>query len=353
MNAGPLLEVEDLFVHFRTEAGLVRAVDGVSLSVSAGETLAIVGESGCGKSTLARAIMGIETAERGVVRLEGRVMAEGGSARRALSQKLQMIFQDPEASLNPRLTIGNAVSEPIQIHRRLGTAERRRAAEELLRQVGIDPALLDRYPHELSGGQRQRVSIARALAVQPRVLLLDEAVSALDVSIRAQILNLLVALQRELGLAYLFITHDLGVVRYVSHRVAVMYLGQVVEHAETELLFSNPVHPYTQALLEAVPRIDADAPRAKSAIGGDVPSPLRPPSGCRFHTRCPLVFDRCPLEAPPPIKSAEREARCWLARPSPVPGGLERGPAPAAGAGGHSAGVPAGSSAASATSSEA
>ena len=277
----PLLEVEDLFVHFPTEAGVVRAVDGVSLSVGAGETLAIVGESGCGKSTLARAIMGIESAERGVVRFEGRQIPPSGAARRALSQKLQMIFQDPEASLNPRLTIGNAIVEPLQIHRRGAAGERRRDAEKLLRQVGIDPALMDRYPHELSGGQRQRVSIARALAVGPKVLLLDEAVSALDVSIRAQILNLLIALQRELGLAYLFITHDLGVVRYVSHRVAVMYLGQIVEQAETEALFSNPVHPYTRALLDAVPRIDADAPRVRAAIGGDVPSPLRPPSRSR------------------------------------------------------------------------
>jgi len=194
-----------------------------------------------------------------------------------------------------------------------------------MRQVGIDPALMDRYPHELSGGQRQRVSIARALAVEPRVLLLDEAVSALDVSIRAQILNLLVALQSDLGLAYVFITHDLGVVRYLSHRVAVMYLGQVVEHAETEQLFSNPVHPYTQALLDAVPRIDANAPRAKAAIGGDVPSPLNPPPGCRFHTRCPLAFERCAREAPPVVASREREARCWLAHPSITRnGGLER-----------------------------
>jgi oligopeptide/dipeptide ABC transporter ATP-binding protein len=318
-RSGPLLEVENLFVHFRTEAGLVQAVDGVSLALRAGETLAIVGESGCGKSTLARAIMGIEAVQQGSIRFAGREVPARGPARRALYRQLQLIFQDPEASLNPRLTIGNAVAEPIQIHRQLSRPERRSAVDALLRQVGIDPALTDRYPHELSGGQRQRVSIARALAVEPKVLILDEAVSALDVSIRAQILNLLVKLQRELGLAYLFITHDLGVVRYLSHRVAVMYLGQMVEQADTEAIFSNPLHPYTRALLQAVPRLDPEAPYVTSGLRGDVPSPLRPPAGCRFHTRCPQAFGRCSAEAPQLIRLDERRVRCFLAEPATAP----------------------------------
>jgi oligopeptide transport system ATP-binding protein len=308
-----LLEVDDLVVQFATDAGVVHAVDGVSLRLRAGETLAIVGESGCGKSTLARTIMGLETAQRGSVRFEGLEVPASGPLRRALYRQLQLIFQDPKASLNPRLTIGNAIAEPIQIHRKLSSRERRQAVQDLLRQVGIDASLTDRYPHELSGGQRQRVSIARALAVQPKVLILDEAVSALDVSIRAQILNLLVDLQRQLGLAYLFITHDLGVVRYLSHRVAVMYLGQVVEQADTEALFSEPLHPYTRALLAAVPRLDPEAPRATSGLRGDVPSPLHPPTGCRFHTRCPQSFGRCSVEAPAMIELRARRVRCFLA----------------------------------------
>jgi len=309
----PLLEVENLFVHFQTAAGVVRAVDGVDLALARGETLAIVGESGSGKSTLARAIMGIELAHRGSIRFEGRTVLASGPERRALYRHLQLIFQDPEASLNPRLTIGNAVAEPIQIHRRLTRPERRQAVEELLGHVGIDPALIDRYPHELSGGQRQRVSIARALAVEPKGLILDEAVSALDVSIRAQILNLLVDLQRRFGLAYLFITHDLGVVRYLSHRVAVMYLGQIVEQAQTEALFANPIHPYTRALLDSVPKLDPGAPRKSAALRGDVPSPLTPPPGCRFHTRCPQAWDRCSAEIPRLLALGPRRARCFLA----------------------------------------
>lgn len=314
-DQSPLLEVEDLFVHYHTSAGLVRAVDGVDLTLARGETLAVVGESGSGKSTLARAIMGIEVARRGSIRFEGRTLLASGRERRALYRHLQLIFQDPAASLNPRLTIGNAIAEPIQIHRRLTRPERRHAVEGLLRDVGLDPALIDRYPHELSGGQRQRVSIARALAVEPRVLILDEAVSALDVSIRAQILNLLVDLQRRFGLAYLFITHDLGVVRYLSHRVAVMYLGQIVEQAQTEALFANPIHPYTRALLDSVPKLDPGAPRKRAALRGDVPSPLTPPAGCRFHTRCPSAWQRCSAEIPSLLALGPRRARCFLAEP--------------------------------------
>jgi oligopeptide/dipeptide ABC transporter ATP-binding protein len=309
----PILQVDELCVQFDTPGGVLRAVDGVSLSLRAGETLAIVGESGCGKSSLARAIVGIERAQSGRVRFAGRVMPTRGPARRALARELQLIFQDPDASLNPRLTIGQAVAEPLVIHRRQQTPkERQGAVVSLLRRVGIDPTLGERYPHELSGGQRQRVCIARALSLEPRVLILDEAVSALDVSIRAQILNLLVELQQSLGLTFLFITHDLGVVRYIAHRVAVMYLGQIVEEAETDELFDGPSHPYTRALLGAVLRVGADAPRPAQGLRGDAPSPLRPPAGCRFHSRCPQAFARCSAEPPPHYTVADRRVRCFL-----------------------------------------
>jgi oligopeptide/dipeptide ABC transporter ATP-binding protein len=307
-----LLEVEDLVVHFSTRRGTVRAVDGVSLRLEPGQTLGLVGESGSGKSTLARAIMGIEEPSAGSVYFAGQPVPWRGPARRALCRHLQMIFQDPDASLNPRLSIGNAIAEPLQVQRRLARAERRHAANELLRQVGLDPALYDRYPHELSGGQRQRVCIARALAVRPQVLLLDEAVSALDVSIRAQILNLLLDLQAELGLAYLFITHDLGVVRHIAHQVAVMYLGQIVERSEPEALFSAPLHPYTRALLAAVPQLDPQLPRQRPTLAAELPSALAPPSGCRFHTRCAEAFDRCSREAPPLFSLGPRQASCFL-----------------------------------------
>jgi oligopeptide/dipeptide ABC transporter ATP-binding protein len=308
----PLLEVEDLRVYFDSSAGLVRAVDGVSLQLHAGQTLAVVGESGCGKSTLARAILGLELARSGRVLFRGRETAHDGRSQRALWRELQMIFQDPDASLNPRMTIGSAVAEPIALRRRLTRRECVDGARRLLRQVGIDPSLFDRYPHELSGGQRQRVSIARALAVEPRVLLLDEAVSALDVSIRAQILNLLVSLQDELGLAYLFITHDLGVVRHLAHEVAVMYLGQIVERAETQALFAAPQHPYARALLAAVPSLAPGARLPTSRLLGELPSPVSPPAGCRFHTRCPEVFARCRVQAPELFTIGSRRARCFL-----------------------------------------
>jgi peptide/nickel transport system ATP-binding protein len=308
----PLLSVEHVHVHFATGAGVVQAVSDVSLQLFRGETLAVVGESGCGKSSLIRAVMGIEDIHSGQVHFDGRPMPRDGAERRALSREIQMIFQDPEASLNPRMTVGSAVSEPLKLHQQLPAAERKRALDELLLQVGLDPRLGDRYPHELSGGQKQRVNIARALAVKPRVLILDEAVSALDVSIQAQILNLLADLQQRFGLAYLFITHDLGVVRHLADRVCVMYLGEIVEHAPTELLFTNPRHPYSQALLSAVPRLDPGAPRTRLRLKGDLPSALRPPSGCRFHTRCPEAFDRCPREVPRETVLGEAHVRCFL-----------------------------------------
>jgi oligopeptide/dipeptide ABC transporter ATP-binding protein len=312
-----LLEVSDLSVHFRVPAGTVRAVDGVSFELFPGETLALVGESGCGKSTVARAIVGIEPIERGAVCFGGRQIPARGPERRALCRELQLIFQDPDASLNPRLTVGQAVSEPIAIHRPAAPRPaRREAAEELLGRVGIDPAMFDRYPHELSGGQRQRVSIARALSVEPRVLILDEAVSALDVSVRAQILNLLVELQQTTQLAYLFITHDLSVVRHLAHRVAVMYLGRIVEEADTDALFEQPEHPYTQALLAAIPRVEPDAPRPRVSLSGELPSPLQPPTGCRFRSRCPHAFSPCSEREPPALARAGGNVRCYLADPA-------------------------------------
>jgi oligopeptide/dipeptide ABC transporter ATP-binding protein len=327
-DQGPILEVDDLCVWFETPAGTVRAVDGVSVSLAAGETLAVVGESGCGKSTLARAIVGVERARRGRLRFAGREIPTRGPERRALARDLQLIFQDPDASLNPRLTIGQAVAEPLSIHRpQLGRLERRETVMGVLRQVGIDPTLFDRYPHELSGGQRQRVSIARSLAVEPRVLILDEAVSALDVSVRAQISNLLVDLQQSLGLAYLFITHDLGLVRHLAHRVVVMYLGQIVEQAETEVVFEEPAHPYTRALLGAVLRVDANAPRPAVGLRGEVPSALRPPAGCRFQSRCPQSFARCSAEPPPHYTLPDRKVRCFLFEAAAT---LDTGTAPGA-----------------------
>ena len=319
-----LLEVHDLHVSFHVPAGRVRAVDGVTLQLVAGQTLAIVGESGCGKSTLARAILGIEPVERGEIRFAGRVVPQRGPERRALYRELQLIFQDPDASLNPRLTVGQTVSEPILIHRpALEQRARRLAAEVLLGRVGIDPALFDRYPHELSGGQRQRVSIARALSVEPRILILDEAVSALDVSIRGQILNLLVELQQAEQLAYMFITHDLSVVRHLAHRVAVMYLGQIIEEAGADALFARPEHPYTQALLAAVLRVEPDAPAPFASVAGEPPSPLQPPPGCRFASRCPHAFERCSASPPPAYPRETGSVRCYLADPARAPSSVQ------------------------------
>lgn len=317
-----LLSVQGVRVHFPMQHGVVRAVDGVDLHVNAGETVALAGESGCGKSTLARAILGLEQLASGQIELQGkpiRSAAHGPHAlvveRKALSAELQMVFQNPDASLNPRMTLASALAEPLLIHGKAHKREVDAAVIALLQQVGIDPSLRNRYPHELSGGQRQRVSIARALAVRPKLLVLDEAVSALDVSVRAQILNLLDQLKAELGLSYLFITHDLAVARHTADRIYVMYLGQIVEVGEVRPVLGAPQNPYTEALVSAVPSIDPASRLQRVILQGDVPSPIDPPAGCRFHPRCPKVFDRCAREAPELYQLGPRAVRCFLAQP--------------------------------------
>ena len=313
-SSEPLLEIAELNVHFPLAGRIerVRAVDGVSLELFRGETLALVGESGCGKSSLARAVVGLLAPTAGQIRFAGNKLEPlGARSRRPLCQKLQMVFQDPDASLDPRRPIGDAVGEAVELHTSLSREERRARVLELFESVGLDRALEHRYPHELSGGQKQRVCIARALAPGPELLVCDEAVSALDVSIQAQILNLLAELKERLGLSYLFITHDLRVVRHVADRVAVMYLGQIVETARTGDLFESPRHPYTRALLDAVPSINAGA-QAAPLLRGEVPSAANPPSGCRFNPRCPQVMDRCRRDAPKLYELGTRTSRCFL-----------------------------------------
>jgi len=298
----PLLSVAGLEVHFPSARGTVRAVDGVSFDLERGETLGLVGESGCGKSTTARAIVGLVPVTSGSIRFDGEQLAGLSSwDLRPYRPRMQMVFQDPYASLDPRMTVARIVGEPLVVHERVsGSAERDARVSALLETVGLDPAMRRRYPHEFSGGQRQRIGLARALALEPELVLLDEPVSALDVSVQSQVLNLLEDLRARLGLTYLFIAHNLGVVRHVSDRVAVMYLGRIVELAPRDALFARPIHPYTEALLSAVPVPDpvVEAERRRIPLQGEIPSPTAVITGCPFRTRCPKAFDRCAVETP-------------------------------------------------------
>jgi oligopeptide transport system ATP-binding protein len=306
--AAPLLRVEGLRMYFpiykgllRRQVGAIKAVDDVSFEIREGETLGLVGESGCGKSTTGRAILRLYDPTAGRIELEGQDIAQvHGDALRQLRPRMQMIFQDPQASLNPRMTVGSIIAEPLDEHARLDRKERRARVMELMDAVGLNRAFANRYPHEFSGGQRQRIGIARALALNPRFIVCDEPIAALDVSIQAQVVNLLEDLQEKLGLTYLFISHDLSMVRHLATRVAVMYLGRLVEIAPREVLYDRPQHPYTQALISAVPSPDPEieARRQRIILKGDVPSPANPPKGCAFSTRCPKVFDRCRVEVP-------------------------------------------------------
>jgi oligopeptide transport system ATP-binding protein len=299
-----LLEVKDLTMHFpltqgiifQRQVGAVKAVDGISFDVYEGETLGLVGESGCGKSTTGRAILQLYKPTAGEVNFDGQDLTQlDGGAMRRMRRHLQMIFQDPYASLNPRMTVGSIISEPMQIHNLVPKNQRNQRVQELLETVGLNPYFANRYPHEFSGGQRQRIGVARALAANPQFIVADEPVSALDVSIQAQIINLLEELQEEFNLTYLFIAHDLSVVKHISDRVAVMYLGKIAELADRNAIYDDPLHPYTKALLSAVPIPDPviEKKRERIILSGDVPSPINPPSGCVFHTRCPYVMDVC------------------------------------------------------------
>jgi oligopeptide transport system ATP-binding protein len=309
----PLLDVRNLKVHFpiykgaifRRQVNSVKAVDGIDLEILPGETLGLVGESGCGKSTTGRALLNLY--EKGIANISGEVVYEGVDLTqlshkelRKYRQKLQIIFQDPYASLNPRMTVGAIISEPIRIFKLASGPDVMKRVRELMELVGLSPSMVRRYPHEFSGGQRQRIGIARALALEPDFIVCDEPISALDVSIQAQVMNLMQDLQKKLNLTYLFIAHDLAAVRHISDRVAVMYLGRVVELAAADDIYKNPQHPYTKALISAVPVPDPtrSGSRGRTVLGGEVPSPLNPPTGCTFHTRCPLAEARCKEESP-------------------------------------------------------
>jgi peptide/nickel transport system ATP-binding protein/oligopeptide transport system ATP-binding protein len=317
----PLLEVTDLVKHYpvrggvlRRRIGTVHAVDGVSFTVGAGETLGLVGESGCGKSTVARSVLRLIEPSSGAIRLNGEEITHLSKAElRPHRRSMQIVFQDPFASLNPRMTAGDIVGEPLSVHGLASGQKRQERVAELFRQVGLRPDQMKNFPHQFSGGQRQRICIARALSLGPSLIVCDEPVSALDVSIQAQVINLLIDLQRQHDFSYLFIAHDLAVVAHISHRVAVMYLGRIVEISDKRELFANPRHPYTQALLASVPVADPKIKHLTPLIDGDVPSPINPPSGCAFHTRCRYVMDRCRIERPA-LKdaSAGHQVACWL-----------------------------------------
>jgi peptide/nickel transport system ATP-binding protein len=321
LNA-PLVQAENLVRHYRVRRGgrlfgehaTLRAVDGVSFALQPGRTLGLVGESGCGKTTTARLVLGLLPLTSGEIRLQGEALPAAGTARwRALRQVMQMVFQDPLAALDRRVAVGRQVMEPLAVHGVANAAERREQALAMLQSVGLQAHHFDRYPHELSGGQRQRVVLARALVLSPRLLVCDEPISALDVSIQAQVVNLLVDLQAERRLTYLFISHDLRMVRQVSHEVAVMYLGRIVEQGDPDLLFAAPAHPYTQALVSAIP-VATERGRKRLILKGDPPNPVNVPSGCAFHTRCPIAVARCRAETPELRALADgRHVACHLA----------------------------------------
>ena len=328
-EARALLEVTDLKKHYPVRAGILRravgtvhAVDGVSFSLGFGETLGLVGESGCGKSTVARSILRLVEPTSGSIRLNGRDITRLRKAElRPNRRSMQIIFQDPFASLNPRMTAGDIVGEPLTVHGLAAGNKKRERVAELFEQVGLRPDQMHNYPHQFSGGQRQRICIARALSLGPSLIVCDEPVSALDVSIQAQVINLLIDLQRKHHFSYLFIAHDLAVVAHISHRVAVMYLGRVVEIAEKTELFANPRHPYTQALLASVPLADPTTKRLTPLIEGDVPSPINPPSGCAFHTRCRYAMERCKIETPQLVEvGGVHRVACFLNEGTGRPG---------------------------------
>lgn len=312
------LELIGVSKHFKVKSGLmglksdtVRAVDGVSLTVDKGETLGLVGESGCGKSTLAKCIMGLESATEGEIIFDGKAITHWDEKK--LRRHMQMIFQDPYSSLNPRQKVGSIIREGLDIHKIGTAAERKTKVEELLALVGLQPEHAGRYPHEFSGGQRQRIAVARTLALDPDLIVCDEPVSALDVSVQAQVLGMLRDLQKKLNLTYIFISHDLSVVSHICDRVAVMYLGRIMEIGPGETLFHEPKHPYTQALLSAVLRPDPKAQTERIPLTGDMPSPMNPPTGCPFHPRCPKAFEKCPKERPELKEVAPGTmAACWL-----------------------------------------